>query len=271
LVTRQDGGVCDWSGAVGCEKGTLVEAKAQTILQLFSQLQVQGYSDEELGLIHRAYELLVRICASQYRSSGRTVIDHAIGMTSLLASCCTDPQLVAAGVTHPVYLHGDFGTFRKRILPGKRRMLREAVGSAVEELVFRYSLFDWSPQAMPSIRDRVRSGEAATRAVVLMRLADQLDIYGEHDALYCHNASKRRVYARDSGPSVVALAQDLELSALAAALRRAFIEVGNGTPPGVLTEPAWRDGPIIPRSYRVRVPIALYQSARYRLYRMLGR
>ena len=35
--------------------------------------------------------------------------------------------------------------------------------------------------------------------------------------------------------------------------------------------PAWRDGVLLPYSYRVRLPVALYRSARFRLYTMVGR
>lgn len=248
-----------------------MDGKAQTILQLFSQLEAQGYRDEDLHLIHRAYALAVRLSTCQYRSSGRTLIDHAVGVASILAALRREPRLVAAGLTHVAYLHGDFGTWRKRVLPLKRALVRKEVGPAAEELVYRYTLLDWSPGSIASLRERLRDRDAMHRTVVLMRLADQLDIHGEHDVLYCNDDERRRAYARSVGPAVVELANELEVPALAAALQRAFAEVADATPPASLTEPRWKDAAVIPRSYRVRLPMTLYRSARTGIYRIIGR
>lgn len=248
-----------------------METKAQTIVQLFRQLQRQHYAAEDLRLVHRAYALAVEICTCQYRSSGRTLIDHSVGIASILATLRREPPLVAAGLTHAVYLHGDFGTWRRSILPSKRSRLRGVIGSTAEELVYRYSGFDWTAQSIPAIHEWVLGGDAVDRTLVLMRLADQLDIYGEHDALYCNNVGRRREYVRDVGPSVVALADVLGHPALAAALQRAFTEVSGSAPIAALTVPPWQDDVIVPPSYRIRMPIAAYQSARARIYRMIGR
>jgi (p)ppGpp synthase/HD superfamily hydrolase len=246
-------------------------AKAQTILQLFAQLQAQHYRDEDLQLIHRAYAFAVPIYTCQYRSSGRAMLDHAVGVASILATLRREPQLVAAGVTHAIYLHGDFGTWRKRIVPSKRARMREVVGEVAEELSYRYTTLKWGPQEIPAVRERARSRDSLERTLVLMRLADQLDIYGEHDVLYCNNVARRHEYARSVGPSIASLANELELPALAAALQRAFTEVASRTPPEVLHTPKWNDEAIVPRSYRTRLPLALYQAARFRIYQTIGR
>ena len=58
--------------------------KAQTILQLFDQLSRRGFDLDALQRTHRAYSLTVALTTCQYRSSGRTQIDHAVGVTSVL-------------------------------------------------------------------------------------------------------------------------------------------------------------------------------------------
>ena len=248
-----------------------MEAKAQTIVQLFNQLRSQGYALEDLRLIHRAYELAVSLCICQYRSSGRTLLDHSVGAASILAAQDLHPSLVAAAVVHAAYIHGDFGTWRRRIGEDKRARLRAAVGSAAEEIVYGYSLIDRSVQNLPVIRDRVPHLTARERDLVLMRLADLLDIYGEQDALYCANVDKRREVATRWGPGIVAVADALGFPQLAAGLRRGFAEVRDGRPPSALATPAWKDRIIVPRSYRIRPLIAIYQRTRSKIYAVIGR
>lgn len=248
-----------------------MEARAQTIVQLFNQLRSHGYDAEDLQLVRRAYALMVPLCTCQYRSSGRTLIDHAVGVASLLAALGVPAPLVVAGLVHLAYLHGDFGTWRKRVLESKRSLVRTAVGSVVEDYVHRYTRLDWSVAGIAALCDRLPQLDAFERDVVLMRLADQLDIYGGQDALYCDNARRRRAYARDVGTAVAALADGLGAAPLAAALTRAFDGVRDATVAAELEHPAWKDAMIVPRSYRIRRPIALYRAARSTVYRLAGR
>jgi len=46
--------------------------------------------------VHRAYALTVSSCTCQYRSSGRTLLDHAVGNASILAGETGDPTLIVA-------------------------------------------------------------------------------------------------------------------------------------------------------------------------------
>jgi (p)ppGpp synthase/HD superfamily hydrolase len=250
---------------------TEMDEKAQTIVQLFAQLERQHYEREDMLRVHRAYALAVSLCTCHYRSSGRAVIDHSLGVASILAALGTDPALVTAGVIHDAYLHGDFGTWRKKIGSDKRARVRDAAGSAAEEIVHQYSWTDRNPQTIPAMRDRIGMLNGMQRDLLLLRLADLLDIYGEADAQYCANVAKRREVARTSGPGIAIVAGELGFPALAAALNRGFAEVRDRTLPAVLATPAWKDGVILPSSYRMRVPIALYQGARFKIYTWLGR
>jgi (p)ppGpp synthase/HD superfamily hydrolase len=246
-------------------------AHAQTIVQLLNRLRRDGWALDDLRLLHRAYERLVALSTCQYRSSGRTLIDHAVGVASILAALGAPVPLVAAGLVHLVYLHGDFGTWRRRVVESKRAQLNTAVGSTVEQSVYGYTQLDWSAPGIAALRDRLPRLDRGERDVVLMRLADQLDIFGTRDALYCDNAGKRRAYARDVGATVVALADGLGQPALAAALSRAFAQTRDAAISPDLRTPSWRDGVIVPPSYRTRRSIALYQGVRSKVYALTGR
>lgn len=250
---------------------SLAEGKAQTIVQLLNQLQRQSYQRKDLDSVQRAYETAVSICSCQYRSSGRLLIDHSIGAASILAGLAVDADLVTAGVVHAVYLHGDFGGWRKRLDERKRARIRKAAGGAAEEIVYRYSHSERNPLALAAMRSRGTQIVGMERDLILMRLADLLDIYGEPDTLYCHNADKRRAVAGSAGPEIAAFASELGFPALGAALDRGFATVRNGSIPVALRTPVWKDGIVLPPSYRVPLPIAAYQRARSRIYSLVGR
>jgi (p)ppGpp synthase/HD superfamily hydrolase len=248
-----------------------MERKAGTIVELFRQLERRGFDGDDLQLVHRAYGLTVSLCSCEYRSSGRTIIDHCVGAASILGSLGAPVPLVVAGLAHVAYLHSDFGTWRKRIDASKRARVRSEVGTAVEDYVHRYARLEWYGDAIPALARRLSRLEGRERDVVLLRLADQLDIYGGRDAVYCNNIGKRRQYARSCGPTLVAMAQDLGFPALAEALDRAFTELGDLDIAIEPRAPAWHDGIILPPSYRTRWAISLSRRLRSTAYRIVGR
>lgn len=244
---------------------------AETIVELFNQLSGQGYAAEDLRLVHRGYALAAPLYTCQYRSSGRSLIDHAVSTASTVAALAAPTPLVAATLLHAVYLHGDFGTRLRRVSADQRARVRRTVGDAAEEILDRYTAFEWTAGTISAVGERLPAFDEIQRQVVLMRLADQLDIYGTRDGLYCNNLAQRRNLAQTHGPVVVAMAEALGFPTLSAALARAYGEFGDLTPPAALASPPWRDGVIVPRSYRIRASIAVYQRARATVWRVVGR
>lgn len=244
---------------------------AQTNLQLFEQLRRRGHGAEDVDLVRRAYELALTLNACQYRSSGRSLVEHLLGTTSVVASLGANAALVAATMAHAVYVHGDVGTLRKRPGAAQRRRVRDAIGDAAEAIIDRYSVLYWNVKTVGSLRERLPSMDALDRDALTIRLGDQLDIYGTREALYYDNVEKRREFARELGPSIVAMADQLGYPQLGAALRHAYAHVLDTTIPAGLEQPPWRDGIIVPASYRVRPSIALYRGLRSRLWRWTGR
>jgi (p)ppGpp synthase/HD superfamily hydrolase len=80
----------------------LDNAHAETIVELFNQLRAQGYSGDDLRLIHRAYGLAAPLYTCHYRSSGRSLTHHAVGTTSIVAALAVPTPLVAAMLLHAV-------------------------------------------------------------------------------------------------------------------------------------------------------------------------
>ena len=249
----------------------LDDVRAETIVELFNQLAAQGYTADDLRIVHDAYELAAPLYTCHYRSSGRSLTHHAVGTASIIAALASPTELVAAMLLHAVYAHGDYGTHLRRITAERRAQMRQAAGAAAEDIVYRYTSFRWNETTVPVIAEGLATFDAAQRQSVLMRLADQLDIYGTRDALYCNNPSQRHDVARRHGPRIVAMAETLRYPALAAALARAYREFSDLTAPPALTSPVPRDGIMTSPSYRIRPSIAVYQRVRRAVWRKVGR
>jgi (p)ppGpp synthase/HD superfamily hydrolase len=61
-----------------------MELITQTNLQLYNQLRMQGYSDTQLAVVHRAYELLITIYPGYYQADGKPFVAHTVGVASIL-------------------------------------------------------------------------------------------------------------------------------------------------------------------------------------------
>src|SRR5207237_1392965 len=78
-----------------------------------------------------------------------------VGTASILASIRQTPKVVTAGLLHAAYVFGDFGDGTSGITEARRARVRRAVGTDVEELIARYTRFDWNKDTIPGIRARV--------------------------------------------------------------------------------------------------------------------
>jgi (p)ppGpp synthase/HD superfamily hydrolase len=98
---------------------------AQTNVQLFRQMRSEGYSQDERQLVFESYELGMHLFCGLYLPSGKPFIDHLVGTASILVSLRMSAHIVAAGLLHAAYIHGDFGSARQGITKRKQRMAKE--------------------------------------------------------------------------------------------------------------------------------------------------
>ena len=137
------------------------DAYAQTNLQLYAQLRRTGADESDLALVRSGYDLAMHLCPASFRGSGKPLLAHLVGTASILASIGQPARVVTAGLLHAVYVFGDFGDASRGSGDARRARVREAVGAAVEDLIFRYTHFDWNSQTIPAIRERLSSLSAA--------------------------------------------------------------------------------------------------------------
>ena len=98
-----------------------MERYAQTNVQLFNQLRSEGYSKEERAFISNTYQFGMRIFTGLYLPSGKPFLDHLVGTASILAWLRAPLAIVAGGVVHATYRHGDVGCRTGRSDAGRRR------------------------------------------------------------------------------------------------------------------------------------------------------
>ena len=199
---------------------------AQTNVQLFNQLQREGYSKDDRQRIFEAYEFGMRIFSGLILPSGKPFIDHLVGTASILASLRVSTELVAAGLIHAAYLHGDFGRFRTGASQRHRKQVRRAVGKETEEYVIEYHRLLWTSKQILALHDTVDELSPMERDVLLMRLANELEHHLDFGALYFARSERERKdhqrHMERYGPLMVKMAAKLGQSSLAAAMQATF-------------------------------------------------
>ena len=227
---------------------------AQTNVQLFNQLRSEGYSEEERAFISDTYEFGIRIFTGLYLASGKPFIDHLVGTASILASLHAPVEVLAASLIHAAYLHGDFGSARKGVSKVKREQVRQVVGAQIEEYILRYDRLPLGLQRLAALQDHLDDFDAIDRAVLMIRLANELEHHLDLGALYFPGEKQQRGHQRYMavyGALLVSTAERLRFLSLAAEMRMAFGKVAAVEPP---LEPCVRSKDtdahlIVPASY----------------------
>lgn len=207
---------------------------AQTNIQLFNQLEREGYSKSDRERVHKTYEFAMRLFSGLFLPSGKTFIDHLVGTASILASLHMPVEIVAAGLIHAAYLHGDFGSIRKGVSKWKREEVAHVVGKPIEEYVFRYDRLPLGRQRTAALHDRLADLDALDRTVLLIRLANELEHHLDLGALYFPGEKQQRGHQRymeSYSPLLVLMAERVGAHSLATEMKTAFEKIASARPP----------------------------------------
>ena len=197
----------------------------QTNLQLYAQLVDLGYSEADLATVARSYELSMALFPGTYRASGKPFLAHLVGTAGIIATLRARAPVVATGLLHAAYTHGEFGNGWLGVSNAKRARVRAAVGPEIEELVARYTALRWAPATIPAIRARLDAMTGLERDVLLVRLANELEDHLDLGILYPGDVPRRLRFMREDLPAAVEMAERLGYPELAESLTAAFDQI----------------------------------------------
>lgn len=230
---------------------------AQTNIQLYNQLRRQGLSRDELVLVHRAYELLATLYSGYYQGDGKPFVAHGVGVASILAELGQPAEIVAMGLLHGVYGNADFGDDQESgATPLRRRLVREAVGGEVEELVCRFTELRLHPDTIEHDRRALAELDATERQLQLVAVVDHLEKYVDLGVLYFGDDEEITSWTRRIGRDLIELADALGQPRLgemvSAAFAEAAAESANVPPELRATDGRRHLKLVVPRSCRLR-------------------
>src|SRR5512137_1853160 len=87
-------------------------APPQTNIRLYNDLLARGYPDRDIRCLQAAYDLSMRLFTSRFRASGKPFLAHVVGTAGILGLLQAPGPVLAAGLLHAAYTHGDFGDGR---------------------------------------------------------------------------------------------------------------------------------------------------------------
>jgi (p)ppGpp synthase/HD superfamily hydrolase len=162
-------------------------AYAQTNIQLYGQLFQAGWADADLRRVQTAYGLAMTIFAGHFRPNHKSFLAHVVGTGSILAAHGGDSSIVAAGLLHSAYSHGEFGDGSRGITAAKTRKVRRTVGEHCETLIARYTSLRWKLSEIVAFANGADYLPALDRSVTFIKLADVLEDHLERGMQYSPN------------------------------------------------------------------------------------
>jgi (p)ppGpp synthase/HD superfamily hydrolase len=235
---------------------------AQTNIQLYNQLRVKGLPLEDLAFVHRAYEFLTTLYTGCFQGDGKPFVAHGVGVASILAELDHPTEVVTVGLLHNIYGNGNFGDGRARgVTRSRRRLVREAVGGRIEQLLARFPEIRIERRTIREVRAMLPGLDEDDRRLIVVDLVDYMEKYQDLGVLYYGNNDWILSVVERSGEDLVRLASELGEPRLAELLSVAFatVDAQRGSVP---TELRPSDGRrhmklIVPRSHAPRLTLRL--------------
>jgi (p)ppGpp synthase/HD superfamily hydrolase len=160
---------------------------AQTNIQLYGQLFQAHWPDADLRSVQAAYGLAMKVFSGHFRPNHKPFLAHLVGTASILATHGGDAMIVAAGLLHSAYSHGEFGDGSRGMTSAKRRTVRRAVGETCESLIAHYTSLRWKLSEIVALTTGADQLSALDRTVTLVKLADVLEDHLERGMAYSPN------------------------------------------------------------------------------------
>jgi len=240
-----------------------MELIAQTNLQLYNQLRAQGYNDEQLVVVRRAYEFLITLYPGYYQADGKPFVAHTVGVASILGYLNFPVDFIAVGLLHNIYGNGDFGDGLRSVANRRRRCtVREAVGETIEAAIERFPRCRIKQETLPNLVRSLDQLDEIHKKLIVIDLADYLEKYTDLGVCYWGNSRSLTGHVAKYGETLVGMASRLCYPQLATMLNEAFAQANGTQIPDSLRAPSgWKELElIVPRSCRRRLRPALREQ-----------
>lgn len=196
---------------------------AQSNLQLYLQMESQGYAPEDVAVAARAYRGAIPYFSAKYRGNGKPFITHLVGTASLLVSRRAPLPQVLAALLHAAFQSGDLGVDPgRRGSAAQRELIRKLVGEDAELLVYEYDVTDWKGLlASGAWRSRDLTGPNVLGATYVF-LANTLEDFLDGGMSGLAGTRKSDAFSPGFQKSVLELAEHLSWPELGMMLRAEF-------------------------------------------------
>jgi hypothetical protein len=195
---------------------------AQTNLELYAQAIDHGYSRQQRRRLADAYELALPQVYRLARGSGKPFIAHLVGTASLVLESGRPDDWVIGALLHAMYQRRV--PFQDGLSPEQRRdVIADRFGSAVDDLVDRYTEFESEDLSRPPTEF-----PGSDNDVLTLRLADELEdltgfalaLHGSDDPAVRGSFAWRSAVKSREAPALLNLAQFLGLDGIGRGLAR---------------------------------------------------
>ena len=194
---------------------------AQTNLQLLDQARGRGIEPDGIRRISTAYGGSIPLFSGMYRANGKPILSHLVGTGSVLLSVDAELDVVLAGLLHAAYTLGDFGAgVGNAGAKADQDSLRRLIGEPAEGIVHAYTNRPWNVRSIGTLVGDVPTLSELERAVVVVRIANEVDDHLNGGVLYCADGPSRRAFIEASKEPLLQIAASLGEHALAGHLER---------------------------------------------------
>lgn len=202
---------------------------AQTVLELYQQLDQSGWSGDDQAGVARSYQFATQTMGAALRPSGKHFLHHVVGTASIVVWMGQPSVVAQAALLHAIYRHGDWG-----LISDPRSTLRRHVGDNVEELTWRYSNLEWNAGVVEGLAKGAIDIESVDPTLLRMRLANHLEDHLDRGMLYYPGGSAKEGKPVPLGSELIAIARTIGENQLAEAFEATFEEEREGRVPDVL-------------------------------------
>jgi len=232
---------------------------SQTNIQLYNQLIDAGYPEPDLGKVRDSYEYAMKLFTCIYQPCGKPIISHLVGTASILAWLKVPVEVIAAGLLHAAYRHGELKCkSAHRINPWKRRQVRERVGGDIEDLIYGYGTHPVDSEAFSGLLKKIDL-TGRVRNIYLIKLANELEDQLDLGTLYCEEFEYQKFYLGEGRHQMAELAAKLGYPQLSQLIEVSFEAVKGNKRPEEFRRKERFASAIAPASHGLRYRVAARQ------------